>query len=67
MNLFSDFETRIKGALQQLDLVKEKGAGLDFSRIVVEPPRAMRATATLRPMPPWFWQSRWVRHRVIWP
>ncbi len=39
MNLFSDFETRIKGALQQLDLVKEKGAGLDFSRIVVEPPR----------------------------
>ncbi|SMC64556.1 arginine--tRNA ligase [Rhizobium sp. RU36D] len=39
MNLFSDFETRIKGALQQLDLVKEKGAGLDLSRIVVEPPR----------------------------
>ncbi|MDO1585097.1 arginine--tRNA ligase [Rhizobium oryzicola] len=39
MNLFADFEQRIKSALLTLDLVKEKGEGVDFSRLVVEPPR----------------------------
>ncbi len=39
MNLFADFETRIKNALEQIDSIKEKRSTLDFSRIVVEPPR----------------------------
>ncbi|NML73843.1 arginine--tRNA ligase [Rhizobium sp. S-51] len=39
MNLFADFETRIKNALEQIDLIKEKRSSLDFGRIVVEPPR----------------------------
>ncbi len=39
MNLFTDFEARIKNALEQLELVKEKRSELDFGRIAVEPPR----------------------------
>ncbi len=39
MNLFTDFEARIKTALEQIDLVKEKRSELDFGRIAVEPPR----------------------------
>ncbi len=39
MNLFADFETRIKAALEQIDSIREKRESLDFSRIVVEPPR----------------------------
>lgn len=39
MNLFADFETRIKAALEQIDSIREKRDSLDFSRIVVEPPR----------------------------
>ena len=39
MNLFADFENRIKQALETLDLVKEKRSELSFERIVVEPPR----------------------------
>ncbi|SSC67626.1 arginine--tRNA ligase [Ciceribacter selenitireducens] len=39
MNLFADFETRIKTALEQIDSIKEKRSSLDFGRIVVEPPR----------------------------
>ncbi|MEB3043720.1 arginine--tRNA ligase [Rhizobium mulingense] len=39
MNLFTDFEARIKTALEQLDLVREKRSDLDFGRITVEPPR----------------------------
>ncbi len=39
MNLFTDFEARIKSALEQIDLVKEKRSELDFGRIAVEPPR----------------------------
>lgn len=39
MNLFADFETRIKNALEQIDCIKEKRSTLDFGRIVVEPPR----------------------------
>ncbi len=39
MNLFADFDLRIKAALETLDIVKEKRAELDFGRITVEPPR----------------------------
>ncbi|NLS03495.1 arginine--tRNA ligase [Rhizobium sp. P32RR-XVIII] len=39
MNLFTDFEARIKNALEQIDLIKEKRSELDFGRIAVEPPR----------------------------
>ncbi|QPB21179.1 arginine--tRNA ligase [Rhizobium sp. 007] len=39
MNLFTDFEARIKNALEQIDIVKEKRSELDFGRIAVEPPR----------------------------
>ncbi|MBB4238069.1 arginine--tRNA ligase [Rhizobium esperanzae] len=39
MNVFTDFETRIKTALEQIDLVREKRSELDFGRIAVEPPR----------------------------
>ena len=39
MNLFADFETRIKNALETLDPIKEKRGEIDFSRIAVEPPR----------------------------
>ncbi|MBY5336317.1 arginine--tRNA ligase [Rhizobium leguminosarum] len=39
MNLFTDFEARIKTALEQIDPVREKRSELDFGRITVEPPR----------------------------
>jgi len=39
MNLFTDFEARIKTALEQIDLVREKRSELDFGRIAIEPPR----------------------------
>ncbi|MBB3913319.1 arginine--tRNA ligase [Rhizobium fabae] len=39
MNLFTDFEARIKTALEQIVLVREKRSELDFGRITVEPPR----------------------------
>ena len=39
MNLFTDFEVRIKNALEQIDIVREKRSELDFGRIGVEPPR----------------------------
>ena len=39
MNLFADFETRIRNALETIDLIREKRAELDFGRIAVEPPR----------------------------
>jgi arginyl-tRNA synthetase len=39
MNLFTDFDNRIKHVLEGLDIVREKRAELDFSRISVEPPR----------------------------
>jgi arginyl-tRNA synthetase len=39
MNIFSDFETRIKNTLETLDLVKEKRSEVDFARVTVEPPR----------------------------
>jgi arginyl-tRNA synthetase len=39
MNLFSDFDRRIKNALEDIDIVKSKRDDVDFSRIAVEPPR----------------------------
>ena len=39
MNLFADFETRIKNALEGLDIIKERRSEIDFGRIAVEPPR----------------------------
>ncbi len=39
MNLFTDFEARIKDILETIDNVREKRSELDFSRINVEPPR----------------------------
>jgi arginyl-tRNA synthetase len=39
MNLFADFDQRIKIALETLDIVKEKRGEVDFARLTVEPPR----------------------------
>ncbi|MBB4064989.1 arginine--tRNA ligase [Gellertiella hungarica] len=39
MNLFTDFEDRIKNALESLEIVKEKRSELDFGRVNAEPPR----------------------------
>ncbi len=39
MNLFADFENRIKIALEGIDVIKENRSGLDLGRVLVEPPR----------------------------
>ncbi|MCJ8508755.1 arginine--tRNA ligase [Rhizobium lemnae] len=39
MNLFADFEVRIKEALESIDLIREKRESVDFNRLTVEPPR----------------------------
>ncbi len=39
MNIFADFDARIKNALQALDLKTTEGAAVDLSRVGVEPPR----------------------------
>ncbi|QRM55361.1 arginine--tRNA ligase [Sinorhizobium sp. BG8] len=39
MNLFTDFDNRVKSALERIEIVREKRNDLDFSRITVEPPR----------------------------
>jgi arginyl-tRNA synthetase len=39
MNLFTDFEDRIKNVLETLDAVREKRSELDFARVNSEPPR----------------------------
>ena len=39
MNLFTDFEARIKSALEEIDIIKEKRSELDFGRVGVEAPR----------------------------
>lgn len=39
MNLFTDFECRIKSVLEDLEIVREKRADVDFTRVGVEPPR----------------------------
>jgi arginyl-tRNA synthetase len=39
MNIFTDFNDRIKKAIEQLDLKTTSGASLELGRIVAEPPR----------------------------
>lgn len=39
MNIFTDFDVKIKKTLQDLDLKDKDGGALDFSRVGVEPPR----------------------------
>ncbi|HXV31781.1 MAG TPA: arginine--tRNA ligase, partial [Sinorhizobium sp.] len=39
MNLFTDFESRIKNILESFDIVREKRSEIDFGRINIEPPR----------------------------
>ncbi|MET3601100.1 arginine--tRNA ligase [Martelella mangrovi] len=39
MNLFTDFEQRLNERLLTIAAIAEKSASLDFSRLVVEPPR----------------------------
>ncbi|MBU4530717.1 MAG: arginine--tRNA ligase [Hoeflea sp.] len=39
MNVFKDFETRIKQAIEALEVVKDKGDAVSFERLAVEPPR----------------------------
>ncbi|MBZ5758341.1 arginine--tRNA ligase [Rhizobium sp. VS19-DR104.2] len=39
MNLFTDFEARVKLALEGIDIIKEKRSELDFRRVGIEPPR----------------------------
>ena len=39
MNVFKDFESRIRQAVLALDVVKEKGGDVSFERLTVEPPR----------------------------
>lgn len=39
MNIFADFDTRIKNALETIDLVKAHRDAVDFGRITVESPR----------------------------
>ncbi|MDZ7600729.1 MAG: arginine--tRNA ligase [Hoeflea sp.] len=39
MNVFKDFETRIKQAIEALDIVKDQGDAVSFERLTVEPPR----------------------------
>lgn len=39
MNLFKDFEKRIKAAIESLDLIKDSDAEVSFARMTVEPPR----------------------------
>ncbi|MGB3814196.1 MAG: arginine--tRNA ligase [Shinella sp.] len=39
MNLFTDFDSRIKNVLEGLEIVREKRDELDFARVSVEPPR----------------------------
>lgn len=60
--------TRIKTALEQIDLVKEKRSELDFGRIAVEPPRAMRKPPAMsRPTRRWCLPSRSAQIRARWP
>ena len=39
MNVFKDFESRIKQAVEALDVVRDKGGEVSFERLTVEPPR----------------------------
>ncbi|CAN7408997.1 arginine--tRNA ligase [Pararhizobium sp. LjRoot235] len=39
MNLFTDFESRVKNVLETIDIVREKRSEVDFGRVSVESPR----------------------------
>ena len=39
MNLFADFDGRLKALLETMDIVRENRASLDFARVNIEPPR----------------------------
>jgi arginyl-tRNA synthetase len=39
MNLFAEFDNRIKNALETLDIIRENRSDVDFGRLTVEPPR----------------------------
>jgi arginyl-tRNA synthetase len=39
MNVFKDFENRIKQAVEALEVVRDKGGEVSFERLTVEPPR----------------------------
>ena len=39
MNVFKDFENRIRQAVEALDVVKNSGEAVNFERLAVEPPR----------------------------
>ena len=39
MNIFADFNERIRKAVEALELTPKEGGKLDLSRITVEPPR----------------------------
>ncbi|WP_275782332.1 arginine--tRNA ligase [Pararhizobium gei] len=39
MNLFNDFDIRIKNVLESIDIIREKRSEIDFSRVSVESPR----------------------------
>ncbi len=39
MNLFTDFEKRIKNVVQSIEIKPENGSEVDLSRVAVEPPR----------------------------
>jgi hypothetical protein len=58
MNVFKDFENRIKQAVQALDAVQEKGGEVSFERLLSSRP-AIPHMATSRPMRPWSLPSRW--------
>ncbi|KQQ72291.1 arginine--tRNA ligase [Rhizobium sp. Leaf321] len=39
MNLFAEFDNRIKNALETLEIIRENRSAVDFGRLTVEPPR----------------------------
>ncbi len=39
MNLFTDFDSRIKNILETIEIVRENRSSIDFDRVSVEPPR----------------------------
>ncbi len=39
MNLFTDFEKRIKNVVQSIEIKPENGSEVDLSRVAIEPPR----------------------------
>lgn len=39
MNLFAEFDNRIKNALETLEIIRENRSVVDFGRLTVEPPR----------------------------